>query len=55
MLWKYPATYMEDQGATGFWASDLVGSGTTRSGSTSSWVPRPLQDGQAPQGALNEN
>ena len=31
-----------------------VGSGTTRSGSTSSCAPRPVQRGQAPCGELNE-
>ena len=30
-------------------------SGSTRSGSMTSWVPRPVQVGQAPWGELNEN
>jgi hypothetical protein len=34
--------------------SDLAGSGTISSGSTSIRVPRPVQSGQAPHGELNE-
>ncbi len=37
-----------DQGARAPSARDLVGSGTTRSGSTSKRVPSPVQAGQAP-------
>ena len=37
-----------DHGARAPSARDLVGSGTTRSGSTSNRVPRPVQAGQAP-------
>ena len=43
-----------DQGASAPSESDLDGSGTTSSGSTSYLVPRPVQAGQAPYGELNE-
>ncbi len=33
----------------------LVGSGITKSLSTSNLTPKPSQSGQAPNGALNEN
>ena len=36
-------------------ASDCSGSGTSSSGSTSLRVPMPVQAGQEPNGALNEN
>ena len=34
---------------------DLLGSDTIRAGSTFSWLPRPVQVGQAPKGLLKEN
>ena len=36
-------------------AEALRGSGMSRAGSISSFVPRPVQPGQAPCGELNEN
>ena len=46
---------LELKGATAPSAKDTVGSGITRSSSTSIVLPRPKQDGQAPKGLLKEN
>ncbi len=43
------------QGATAPWERVLVGSGTTRSGTTVSREPSPSHRGHAPWGELNEN
>ena len=43
------------QGAIAPSSRDKVGSGITKSGSTSFLLPRPVHSGQAPNGELNEN
>ena len=45
----------ELNGATPPSIKDTVGSGMTRSSSTSMVLPNPKQDGQAPKGLLKEN
>ena len=44
-----------DQGAIAPSLIVRLGSGITSSSSTSSWVPRPVHSGHAPNGELNEN
>src|SRR6185436_21027292 len=54
-VWRKYTDSRPTQGASAPLVSDFRGSGTTRSGSSSSRVPSPPHVGQAPYGLLNEN